>query len=195
MDSSGNVTTLHSFAGYATDGSEPNAGFTRANDGNYYGTTLYGGGSNGGAIFRLTCSATPVPAIAVTKCLPANTQGLMASVPGNGGDSYLWTLSGGTINSGQGTNTIGFTSGGPGTLMSLKSSRRTLWNCYRIATQNLQVDFADEPPSDPFCSYVCILGRNRVTSGCGGGNYCPDNPVIRGQMAVFLVNVQSAVGA
>ncbi|HWZ84798.1 MAG TPA: S-layer homology domain-containing protein [Thermoanaerobaculia bacterium] len=26
-----------------------------------------------------------------------------------------------------------------------------------------------------------------VTGGCGGGNYCPANPVTRGQMAVFLV--------
>ena len=26
-----------------------------------------------------------------------------------------------------------------------------------------------------------------VTGGCGGGNYCPSNPVPRGQMAVFLV--------
>ena len=26
-----------------------------------------------------------------------------------------------------------------------------------------------------------------VTGGCGGGNYCPGNPVTRGQMAVFLV--------
>jgi hypothetical protein len=28
--------------------------------------------------------------------------------------------------------------------------------------------------------------RNSVTAGCGGGNYCPGNPVTRGQMAVFL---------
>jgi len=25
-----------------------------------------------------------------------------------------------------------------------------------------------------------------VTGGCGGGNYCPSNPVARDQMAVFL---------
>jgi hypothetical protein len=25
-----------------------------------------------------------------------------------------------------------------------------------------------------------------VTAGCGGGNYCPEDPNTRGQMAVFL---------
>jgi hypothetical protein len=25
-----------------------------------------------------------------------------------------------------------------------------------------------------------------ITGGCGGGAYCPDSPVTRGQMAVFL---------
>ena len=26
-----------------------------------------------------------------------------------------------------------------------------------------------------------------ITGGCGGGSYCPGNPVTRGQMAAFLV--------
>jgi hypothetical protein len=29
----------------------------------------------------------------------------------------------------------------------------------------------------------------QVTAGCGGGNYCPNDPNIRGQMAVFLVKI------
>jgi len=32
-----------------------------------------------------------------------------------------------------------------------------------------------------------------VTAGCGGGLYCPDNPVTREQMAVFLL--KSLLGA
>ncbi len=31
------------------------------------------------------------------------------------------------------------------------------------------------------------LAAEGITGGCGGGNYCPDNPVTRAQMAVFLV--------
>ncbi|HEX4438485.1 MAG TPA: S-layer homology domain-containing protein, partial [Thermoanaerobaculia bacterium] len=30
------------------------------------------------------------------------------------------------------------------------------------------------------------LNAAGITGGCGNGNYCPDGPVTRGQMAVFL---------
>ena len=30
------------------------------------------------------------------------------------------------------------------------------------------------------------LAAEQITGGCGGGNYCPQNPNTRGQMAVFL---------
>ena len=47
--------------------------------------------------------------------------------------------------------------------------------------------FADVPASSPFCPWVEELARRGVTAGCGGGNYCPNDPVSRAQMAVFLV--------
>lgn len=46
--------------------------------------------------------------------------------------------------------------------------------------------FADVPPTHPFFQYVEALAASGITSGCGGGNFCPNNPVTRGQMAVFL---------
>jgi hypothetical protein len=30
------------------------------------------------------------------------------------------------------------------------------------------------------------LAASGITGGCGGGNFCPDNPVTRRQMAIFL---------
>ena len=47
--------------------------------------------------------------------------------------------------------------------------------------------FADVPPS--YWAFVFIegLAESGITGGCGGGNYCPENPVTRAQMAVFLV--------
>jgi len=30
------------------------------------------------------------------------------------------------------------------------------------------------------------LAASGVTAGCGGGNFCPDAPVTRAQMATFL---------
>jgi hypothetical protein len=47
--------------------------------------------------------------------------------------------------------------------------------------------FADVPCSDPLAPWINELVRRGVTAGCGGGNYCPNNPVTRDQMAVFLI--------
>jgi len=50
--------------------------------------------------------------------------------------------------------------------------------------------FADVPcPGSTFAPWVEQLANEGITAGCGGGNYCPNNPNIRGQMAVFLVKV------
>ena len=46
--------------------------------------------------------------------------------------------------------------------------------------------FGDVPTDHPFFQYIEALAASGVTGGCGGGNYCPDNPVTRGQMAVFI---------
>jgi len=46
--------------------------------------------------------------------------------------------------------------------------------------------FNDVPTSHPFFQYVEALNAAGITGGCGNGNYCPDAPVTRGQMAVFL---------
>ena len=46
--------------------------------------------------------------------------------------------------------------------------------------------FGDVPASHPFFQFVEALAASGITSGCGGGNYCPADPVTRGQMAVFL---------
>jgi hypothetical protein len=46
--------------------------------------------------------------------------------------------------------------------------------------------FADVPTSSPQFQFVEALVAAGITAGCGGGDYCPDNPVTRGQMAVFL---------
>ena len=46
--------------------------------------------------------------------------------------------------------------------------------------------FNDVPTSHPFFQYIQALSASGITGGCGGSNYCPDNPVTRGQMAVFL---------
>jgi hypothetical protein len=47
--------------------------------------------------------------------------------------------------------------------------------------------FGDVSPTDGGCRFIHYIYANGVTSGCGGGNYCPNSNVTRWQMAVFLV--------
>ena len=46
--------------------------------------------------------------------------------------------------------------------------------------------FTDVPSNFWAFSSVENLVANGITSGCGGGNYCPNDPVTRAQMAIFL---------
>jgi hypothetical protein len=48
--------------------------------------------------------------------------------------------------------------------------------------------FPDVPASSPFCRWVEELARRGVVNGCGGGNYCPADPVTREQMAIFTLH-------
>ncbi len=46
--------------------------------------------------------------------------------------------------------------------------------------------FGDVSTNHPFFQFVEALADSGITAGCGSGNYCPDLPLTRGQMAVFL---------
>lgn len=72
------------------------------------------------------------------------------------------------------------------------SSSNTRFSAVRIFYR-LQVSpapatatFGDVPASHPFFQFVEAVAAAGITAGCGGGNYCPDAPLTRGQMAVFL---------
>ena len=47
--------------------------------------------------------------------------------------------------------------------------------------------FADVLSSYWAVSWIERLYNTGITTGCGGGNYCPEDSVTRAQMAVFLV--------
>ena len=47
--------------------------------------------------------------------------------------------------------------------------------------------FLDVPAANPFAPWIEELFNLGVSSGCGGGNYCPLAAVTRAQMAVFLL--------
>ncbi|MBI5842522.1 MAG: S-layer homology domain-containing protein [Chloroflexi bacterium] len=47
--------------------------------------------------------------------------------------------------------------------------------------------FTDVPSDYWAAVWIKQLAAESITGGCGSGNYCPDSPVTRAQMAVFLV--------
>lgn len=47
--------------------------------------------------------------------------------------------------------------------------------------------FADVPANAFAAAWIEQLARESITTGCGNGNYCPDQAVPRSQMAIFLV--------
>ena len=57
-------------------------------------------------------------------------------------------------------------------------------------TLHVGESFPDVPTSQQFYFYIEDIFHNGITGGCGGGNYCPGNPITRAQMAVFLLKAK-----
>jgi hypothetical protein len=47
--------------------------------------------------------------------------------------------------------------------------------------------FGDVPSSNPFYAFIDEMAVRQITLGCGGGNYCPASPVLRQEMAAFVI--------
>lgn len=54
--------------------------------------------------------------------------------------------------------------------------------------------FADVPASAFAAAWIEDLAARGVTAGCGNGNFCPDDPVTRAAMSVFLLVAKNGVG-
>ena len=97
MDSLGNLTTLHSFAG--TNGASPFAGgLIEATDGSFYGTTRYGGTADKGTVFKLSPLGVFMSVHSFSGSGAANP--FAGVIQANDGNFYGTTYFGG---SGQGT--------------------------------------------------------------------------------------------
>jgi hypothetical protein len=69
---------------------------------------------------------------------------------------------------------------------SIKLQAVRVYYKLQISPDPTTATFTDVPVGHPFHRFVEALYASGITGGCGGGNYCPDAPVTRGQMAVFL---------
>jgi hypothetical protein len=127
------------------------------------------------------------PVISAPPSAAVGAIGLAASVEDHDGSSFAWSISEGTIASGQGSNAITFDAAAPGTTMTL-SVVETNTSCSSPAgAYEVQVDFLDVPPPHMFHDQVNTIARRGVTAGCGSGNFCAGASNTRQQMAVFLL--------
>jgi uncharacterized repeat protein (TIGR03803 family) len=90
---SGRLTKMYKF--HRTDGANPYAGLIQSTDGNFYGTTLNGGASNDGAIFKMTPNGTLTTIYSFQSSQAYPFAGL---VQGTDGKLYGTTYEGGTGN-------------------------------------------------------------------------------------------------
>jgi uncharacterized repeat protein (TIGR03803 family) len=96
MTPGGTVTVLHAFIP-GTDGAYPNAALIQATDGNFYGTTPYGGTSASGTVFKMTPSGT----VSVLHAFTGGTDGTYpyaALIQATDGNFYGTTIGGGSTN-------------------------------------------------------------------------------------------------
>jgi uncharacterized repeat protein (TIGR03803 family) len=114
MTSTGTLTSLYQFSG-GSEGQYPESGLVQGNDGNFYGTTRYGGTTNFngigyygyGTLFKITSAGTLTTLHAFN--LSDGFEPIAGLVQGSDGDFYGTTYEGGT--NGYGT-VFKFTSAG-----------------------------------------------------------------------------------
>jgi hypothetical protein len=56
----------------------------------------------------------------------------------------------------------------------------------QVSPAPVTATFGDVPTNHWAFRFVEALYASGITAGCGGGNFCPDQPLTRAQMAVFL---------
>lgn len=101
---SGTFTTLYTFCAQTNcaDGQQPNAGLVQAANGDFYGTTYYGGVGGAGTIFEITTSGDLTPLYsfcAQTNCADGSNPNARLVHAANG-HFYGTTTSGGANNAG-----------------------------------------------------------------------------------------------
>jgi hypothetical protein len=70
---------------------------------------------------------------------------------------------------------------------TLQNAGATLWYRLQVSPAPATATFPnDVPTSHQLFRFVEALAASGVTGGCGAGSFCPDAPLTRGQMAVFL---------
>ena len=80
-----------------------------------------------------------------------------------------------------------FVSMGAATDSTLRFSAVRLFYHLQVSAAPATATFPnDVPTTHPFFRFVEAMAASGLTGGCGTGSFCPDTPVTRGQLSVFL---------
>jgi hypothetical protein len=170
-------------------------------------TITYTAGGSGSVTLNLT--QTNTTACSTSSSAPATIKPIALnlssqSFPGNGGTGSVsvtpsdpacsWTASTPAIfihitsgGSGMGTGMVQY-SVDVNPDANIRSGVITIGG--QLFTVYQGINFADVPASDVFYTDIGKLSARGVTVGCGGGNYCPNSPVTREQMAAFILRAK-----
>ncbi len=88
ISANGALAALYSFTG-SNDGANPLAGLAQGNDGNFYGTTYYGGTDNAGTVFKISTNGALTPLYSFTGTADGANP---AAVPLQGSDGNFWFI-------------------------------------------------------------------------------------------------------
>jgi hypothetical protein len=61
-----------------------------------------------------------------------------------------------------------------------------LWYYRQVSPAPATATFNDVPTNHPFFQFIEAIAAAGITAGCGGGNFCPDQPITRKQEAAFI---------
>ena len=61
-----------------------------------------------------------------------------------------------------------------------------VWYRLQVSPAPATATFSDVPTSYTYFRAIEALAASGITTGCGGGNFCPNGNVTRGEMAAFL---------
>ena len=125
------------------------------------GVTVTAGGCSASSSHAVTIAANPSAVILAPTTVCEGSGGHEATIPAQTGATYSWTITNGTIDSGQGTEAITFTAGSAGTT-SLSVSVTT-GSCTTTGTHNVTVS----PKPDATITAVdpiCALSTGNIAS-------------------------------
>jgi hypothetical protein len=180
--------------GYTSSAGSPLlSGVTASQAGTYTLVATYANGCVYGGSTQVVVNAAVNATITAPSSVLINSTNNTASVASVPGAVYNWTVTGSSVSSGQGTNSITFPAGAAGTTLTISVSV-TSGGCTANASVKSQTDFLDVDPASGYRNFINTIARNSITGGCGAGNYCPSSSITRAQMAVFLLVAKYGAG-